>query len=382
MRKFFIFTLLLFSAMLNAQWLQSSGEASIINDDIESAREKAVKRAVKNALFFSGGSISSLQQVNNGVLVENRLMLNSEGEIKALLITDEKVKNDKIRVEIKVNIEAPEKICIGSHFPKSLSITRFKLNNPEQAIDGRISDINKQLTQIIFNQFKLSPHTLNIRRLVNTPVKLGERYNNENRIETLRALATQTDSQYIVYGEINDLSVKFESKNSLSYWFTNPDRHFYLTVYLYDALQGLLISTKQYRAQAVWEYGKHESADLQSKLFWQKEYGQAILALLDDVNSDLEKQLQCLQPIAKIISVANNSVQINLGQRNGLKLNDILSLSYSSNYTDQFGIERSSRSEYQGAMKVIEVHEKSAVLQTVDQYPLANIQINDLARIK
>ena len=382
MRKFFIFTLLLFSALLNAQWFQSSGEASIINDDIESARENALKRAVKNALLFSGGSISSLQQVNNGVLVENRLILNSEGEIKALLINDEKVENNKLKIEIKVNIEPPEKVCIGSHFPKSLSITRFKLNNPEQAIDGRISDINKQLTQTMFNQLKLSPHSLNIRRLVNTPVKLGEKYNNENLVETLRALATQTDSQYIVYGEINDLSVKFESKNSLSYWFTNPDRHFYLTIYLYDALQGLLISTKQYRAQAVWEYGKHESADLQSKLFWQKEYGQAILALLDDVNSDLEKQLQCLQPIAKIISVANNSVQINLGQRNGLKLNDILSLSYSSNYTDQFGIERSSASEYQGAMKVIEVHEKNAVLQTVDHYPLANIQINDLARIK
>lgn len=382
MRKFFIFTLLLFSAMLNAQWFQSSGESSIINDDIESARKNALKKAVKDALLFSGGSISSLQQVNNGVLIENRLTLNSEGEIKALLINNEKIENNKIKVEIKVNIEAPQKACIGSHFPKSLSITRFKLNNPQQAIDGHLDAINKQLTQTIFNQLKLSPHTLNIRHLVNTPVKLGEKHHNENQVETLRALATQTDSQYILYGEINDLSVKFESKNSLSYWFTNPDRHFYLTVYLYDALQGLLISTKQYRAQAVWEYGKHERADLHSKQFWKKEYGQAILTLLDDVNSDLERQLQCLQPIAKIISVTNNSVQINLGQRNGLKLNDILSLSYSSNYTDQFGIERSMASEYQGAMEVIEVHEKSAVLQTVDHYPLANIQINDLARIK
>lgn len=382
MSKFFIITLLLFSTILNAQWFQTSGEASIINDDIESARENALKKAVKNALLFSGGSISSLQQVNNGVLVENKLILNSEGEIKALLINDEKVTDDKIKVEIKVNIEAPEKICIGSQFPKSLSITRFKLNSPEHAIDGRIGDINKQLTQTIFNQLKLSPQTLNIRRLVNTPVKLGEKYNNENRVETLRALATKTDSQYILYGEIDDLSVKFDSKNSLSYWFTDPERHFYLTIYLYDALQGLLISTKQYRTQAIWEYGKHESADLQSKLFWQKEYGQAILALLDNVNGDLEKELQCLQPIAKIISVANNSVQINLGKRNGLKTDDILSLSYSSNYTDQFGIQRSSASEYQGAMKVIEVHEKNALLQTLDKYPLSNIQINDLARIK
>lgn len=382
MIKSITFILLIFCSALNAQWFQSSGEAAIIDNDLESAREKAIKQAVKNALAFSGGTISSLQQVNNGVLVENKLILNSEGEIKALIIIDETEERNRIKIKIKVDIEASENPCQGSLFPKSVAITRFKLNNPIQAVDGNLHTINQQVTKTLYNQLILSPQNLNIRQLVDIPVKLGEKYNNHNMVDTLHTLATHTDSQYIVYGEINDLSVEFESKNSIGYWLNNPPRHFYLTVYLYDALQGKLLATKQYRTQAPWQYSKHESADLQSKLFWQRDYGQAIISVLDDVNLDLEKQLQCQMPIAKIISVRNNSVQINLGTMNGIKKGAILALSYSSNYKDQFGIERSAESNYQDPMEVIEVNETTAILRTVNNYPLSNIQLNDLARIQ
>ena len=50
------------SGFKQAQVLQLS-----IND-IEQAREQAIKKAVKDALLFSGGAISSLQQVNQGCL--------------------------------------------------------------------------------------------------------------------------------------------------------------------------------------------------------------------------------------------------------------------------------------------------------------------------
>lgn len=368
--------------MLQAQWFESSATTVVINGDWESARERALKKAVRNALAFSGGAISSLQQVSNGVLVENSLLLNSEGEIKALIITDEKKQNNSLSISIKVDIQATEEICYGSRFPKSIAITRFKLNTPEQATDGNIFNINKQITHTLFSQLKLSPQSLNVRQLIDAPMKLGEQYHDNNQAETLYSLASKTDSQFLIYGEINDISVKFQSKNSFGYWLSDPERHFYLTIYLYDALQGQLLSTKQYRTKAPWQYNKYETANLQSKLFWQQDYGQAIIALLDDVTIDIEKQLQCQQATAKVISVEANSLKINLGKRNGLKKGTLLSLFYSSNYKDQFGIERSSKSQYTGVMKVIEVENNSAILRTLDDIPLGNIQINDLARIK
>jgi len=382
MNKYALFFLLIFSSMAQAQWFESSATAVVIDDNWEDARERALKKAVKNALLFSGGAISSLQQVSNGVLVENQLLLNSEGEIKALTITNEKKNADRLDITIKVDIQQSESICYGSNFPKSIAITRFKLNTPEQAVDGNIFNIHQQLSKTLYNQLKLSPQSLNVRQFIDSPVKLGEQYQDNRQADTLRSLASSSDSQFVIYGEINDISVKFKSKNSLSYWVTDPTRHFYMTIYLYDALQGNLISTKQYRTQAPWQYGKHENANLQSKLFWQKDYGQAIIALLDDVSTDLTAQLQCQQPTAKVVSVESNSIQINLGKLNGLEDGNILSLFYSSNYKDQFGIERSSKTLYQGTMKVIEVENNSAILRTLDNLPLGNIQINDLARIK
>ena len=384
MNRTLLLFLIFFCTASQAQWFESAASTVVVNGDWNNARERAIKKAVKNALVYSGGTISSLQQVSNGVLVENSLILNSEGEIKALTIIDEQQdnQNETISIRLKVDIRTPENVCYGSKFPKSIALTRFKLNTPVQATDGNIFEINKQVSQTLFNQLQLSPQSLDVRQFINSPVKLGNQYQDNYQTDTLHSLASSSDSQFVIYGEINDISVKFKSKNSLEYWTSNPIRHFYMTIYLYDALQGKLLTTKQYRAQAPWEYGKHETANLQSKAFWKKDYGQAIIALLDDVSIDLEKQLQCQQPTAKVVSVNSNSVKINLGKSNGLKNGSILSLFYSTSTKDQFGIERSAKTQYQGAMKVIDVEKNSATLRTLDNIPLGNIQINDLARIK
>ncbi|GLS89301.1 flagella assembly protein FlgT [Psychromonas marina] len=382
MNSYALFFLLIFSSITQAQWFESSATAVVNDGNWEGAREDALKKAVKNALLFSGGAISSLQQVKNGVLVDNKLVLNSEGEIKALAIIKEEKGNQRLDITIKVDIQQSAASCEGSHFPKSIALTRFKLNTPEQAVDGRIFDIHQLISKTLFNQLQLSPQILNVRQFIDSPVKLGTQYQNNNQTDTLHALATTSDSQFIVYGEINDISVQFKSKNSLSYWISDPTRYFHLTVYLYDALQGHLVSSKQYRTQADWQYNQHEQANLQSKAFWKKDYGQAILSLLDEVNTDLTAQLQCLQPTAKVISVKSNSVQINLGKHNGLKHDSLLSLFHSSSQKDQFGIERSSINQYPSTMKVVEIGNNSALIQPVDNHPLDNIQINDVARVK
>ena len=54
----------------------------------------------------------------------------------------------------------------------------------------------------------------------------------------------------------------------------------------------------------------------------------------------------------------------------------------SSNFKDQFGIERQSATVSTQAMKVVEAYADSALLVTFDDYPLSNIQINDIATIK
>jgi hypothetical protein len=373
---------LLISCNLQAQWFQTTASAAIINNNIEQAREQAIKKAVKDALLFSGGAISSLHQVNQGVLVENKLILNSSGEIKGLHITEEKQTGSMLTVSVKVNIMAEDEKCFGNEFAKSVIVSRFAMNVPEQTTDGQIYDLHKKVSETLFNQLGLSPNLFNLKQYIDTPLKLGEKYNNKTLVDTLNSISLQTDSQFIIFGEINDISVKFNDKLSVEYWMNNPDRHFYMTIYLYDALQGNLIFSKKYRQKAQWEYGKEEQANLNSKLFWEYQYGQAILASLADANIDISEAIQCIIPRSRVIKVGSDTVQINLGDKNGLHVGGIVELSYSSNYKDQFGIQRESASIAKQVMRITEVHSDSAELKTIDNFPLSNIQINDIATIK
>ena len=382
MKKIIFMILLLLVSNSYAQWFQASANATIVNKDIEEAREQAIKKAVKDALLFSGGAISSLQQVNQGVLVENQLILNSNGEIKALNIIKETQRDNVLTVNLKVNIVPQSEQCFGGQFPKSLVISRFAMNVPQQAVNGQIHDLHKKVSNTLFNQLSLSPNLFNIRGYIDKPLKIGEKYNNRDLTDTLNSISIQTDSQFLVFGEINDVSVKFENKTSLNYWITNPDRHFYMTIYLYDALQGKLIFSKQYRQKTTWEYEKEERVDLNSKRFWEYSYGQAILNTLGQVNIDISQHIQCIIPRARIVTVESNNIRINLGKKNGLQKDMLVELSYSSNFKDQFGIQRQSSTIAKQAMKIIEVHENSAELTTIDDYPLSNIQINDIATIK
>jgi hypothetical protein len=373
MRKLAFFLFVLLSSNLYAQWFQANATTSIINENIDKARQQAIKKAVKEALLYSGTSLSNLQQLNHIILQDKRIILNTGGEIKGLQIVNE-VKNDKtLFIDIKVDIVPNKQQCIGRQFPKSMMLSRFALNVPEQTVHGQIYDLHKKVSEVFYNELSLNPYLFNVRNYIDMPLKLGEKYNNKDLVDTLHSLSVESDSQFIIYGEINDLSVNFELEQ--------PERYFYMTVYVYDAFQGQLLFSKQYRQKSIWEYQREELVDLKSKTFWETQYGESILNGLDQANADISQKVQCILPRARVVAVDNNTIQINLGRRNGLKKDTRINLSYSSNFKDQFGIERNSFSISQQEMEVVAVHENSAVLTTLDKYPLSNIQIDDIAQV-
>ncbi|WP_462173875.1 flagellar assembly protein T N-terminal domain-containing protein [Pseudoalteromonas xiamenensis] len=51
-----------------AEWFESTGYAVIDDGDIAKARHAAIKDAVRQALIFSGASVSSVQTIADGVL--------------------------------------------------------------------------------------------------------------------------------------------------------------------------------------------------------------------------------------------------------------------------------------------------------------------------
>ena len=136
-----IFTLTLVCLLLqtsnsHAQWIEATGTAQIRHGNKSEAKNKAVQNAIKDALMFSGASVSSIQKVTDGLLTQDDLMVSSQGSIQQLELVDELYQQGMVSVTIRADIIAEEKQCFSSDFQKSVAITQFRLINREQAKVG------------------------------------------------------------------------------------------------------------------------------------------------------------------------------------------------------------------------------------------------------
>ncbi len=384
MRTLICVALLLFSQSGFSAWFESEGEALLINGDVGSARHRAIKDAVKQALLFSGASISSLQQITKGVIEKDRFEIQSRGEIKGLRINHERIINGTLYVSVHVDIVTTAGQCMAKKFAKSLALVRFKLNNREQAINGSLFHIGSEFTGKLNNQMSLDKASFDVRQFVDENVAFRPTLLDSLHQEIssqVQSLASRTDSQYVLYGIIEDLSVELKDKLSYQYWFKDTPRNFFLKTYLFDGLSGELITVKNYRTRAKWDYHERDIVDLNSKQFWDTQYGQVLLNVMEEVIIDTDSALSCISPVAKIIGVQQDKVQINLGRKNGLDIGQKLTLRHNSSYIDQFGIPRNRSTDTQLKARVIELYQDSAVLQTLDGFPTDNIQLNDFATL-
>ena len=92
MRKFAtlsIMTLLLHSAPSYAEWFQASGSSFIDSSGKKIAKTRATENALKKALLVAGASVSSVQQVVNGLMTKNELNVRASGVVNGFEIVEE-----------------------------------------------------------------------------------------------------------------------------------------------------------------------------------------------------------------------------------------------------------------------------------------------------
>ena len=385
MKLLYLVILLLGANAAQAAWFEAQGQAPIIKGDIEQARANGVKDAVRQALLYAGASVKSLQQLNDGVIASEQLFLASEGEIQGLKVTSERIENGVIFVAVQVDVLANDKpSCAQKQYAKSLALVRFKLQNREQAINGGIFHLDTEFTGKLNNLLVLNNSAFDVRQFINENVNfdpnlLDARHHAVR--EQVMAIASRADSQFVLLGSIDDVSVERETKKAYDFFFKEAPRNFYLSTYLFDGLTGEMLDVKHYRQRAMWTYKEQDVVDLASKKFWDAPYGQSLLSVMDEVLINTTQSLECAEPMAKIIAVHDDKVQINLGSRNGLKIGQSVQLSHNSSYTDQFGIPRFRQESSEIKTKVVELYRDSAVLEAIGSMPASNIQLNDLAQL-
>jgi len=383
--RFFIFiiTINFLSTSAVAQWYEAQGHAYINEGDEKIARTTAMENALKKALLVAGASVSSVKQVVNGLLTQDEINIRASGNVNSFELVDEIYENNMVTVTIRADIFTQAQQCFSADYKKSLLLTKSHIINREQANIGNIYNIDSAVIKKLAGKLKSNGLYLETKLALRNSAQFSRHINNlqdEKIKETTLSLANMTDSQYVLYSEIQDLSFDDNANNDWQFWQEDiHNRHFNIALYIYNGTNGEMVFNKEYRQSAPWKYTKRARVDVNSKSFWQSHYGNIIDQTLASMVTDIDESMMCQPTRGKIISVAGNEIIINLGSRHGVKKGDEFSLLHVKNLIADSGKLYAGFNVSRSTVKVTQVSQQSATAVTSDNELLSNIQLSDLA---
>ena len=373
---------LLFNKAAYAQLYETQGQATIENGNVAIARTKAMENALKKALLVAGASVSSVQQVVNGLMTQDEISIRASGSVNAIELIDEIHASNIITVTIRADIFPQEKQCFSADFRKTLLMTQSKLMHREQANIGNIYALDKSAINSLTKKLKVNSSYINA-KLFNKNKTEFSRLNQSMKFEAIKLLSTtladRTDSHYILYSEISDVSFSQGATNNWQFWQSDIfDRHFAITLYIYNGTNGELTFEKHYQNTAPWNFDKRRQVDVNSQIFWQSDYGIMVDNTLNTLVKDIDENIMCEPTQAKIVQVSGNKIMFNLGKNHGVKIGDEFTLLHKNNFTSDAGISYAGYIVSSYKVKVSSVSMQSATAVTPNMGLLGNIQINDL----
>lgn len=375
----FIFTS--FSAF--TQWYETQGYAHIANGDNEAARVTAMENALKRALLVAGASVSSVQQVINGVLTKDQISIRASGTVNSFELIEETYVKDMITVKIRADIFPQEKQCFSADYRKSLLLTRSNILYREQASIGGLYSLDAEVMRKLSKKINNEGHYLDTKMAIkNKSVfsRLNESMQYEKIKKLVMSLSDHTDTQFVLFSEIQDLSFTERTNTRLKFWKSNSfDRHFKINLYIYNGSNGELILDKEYQNTAPWAFDKRKKIDITSNTFWLSDYGNIIDCTLESMISDIDENMMCQPTKGKIVQVTGDTIIFNLGENQGVKVGDEFSLLHSNHFINDVGKTYSGFNVSPYKVKVVSVSKESAKATTPDNHLLGNIQINDIA---
>jgi len=350
MMKYLLIALMFLTSItaieVQAQWFEAKGRAPIVNGDKDIARNMAVQDALKHAMLFTGAQVKSIAHLSNGLLNSDRFEVKSSGSVRDLHLVSEKTDDNIMTVHIRVDIVASEVMCRNATSVKSIALTKLPIRHRQRAANGAIFELGTEVSHQLFS--KINQHQGNFQATQLLPINqiLENRSqpfsNNDSQQSPQQLLSAQADSQYLLTGEIEDISLAKPTSKWFGLSSNHPMRQFIASFTLFDGITGEAVWHKRYAAQSSWKFNKTEHVDTSSQVFWLSQYGATINNQLTNVISDINAKLQCANIKGNVVKVDSDFLTVNLGKRHGLKEGDKLSIYHVTTFTDNRGIVRQS----------------------------------------
>ncbi|WP_246225509.1 flagellar assembly protein FlgT [Vibrio agarilyticus] len=351
----------------HASWFEVTGSATIVASDA-AARSHALEDALYKAIQFSGADIGGLSQLQPYLEQNQKEYQFTNHEVRYVVVEQERKRGGTIELTVRADIYPSASGCHVDQYKKSILVGNIDLASPQQAVMGQIYRVGDDFSTVLNRQ--LDQQSRSFVSVGTTDYALEPQ-----NPERLKMIAQDAGAQYLVRGEINDLTATIESKVLQD---DVINRQFAMELQIFDGKTGNEVFSETYREVATWPFAKTSQVDTQSARFWTSTYGEMLLRVSRNVMLDMESELSCKITLPEIVAIWNDTISMDLGRIHGVREGDKLQLWHTASFIDQYGLARNKVTESEITLTVSRVYEQGADL-TVDQPELAaSIQIGDV----
>ncbi len=366
----------LVSGAAKADWYEATGQAVLRSGDMTAARAAATEDAVRKALLYSGASIRTVQQVTDGLLTQESMLLQTQGEVQNVQIVSETEENGYINVTIRADIYPDQNQCANLQLKKGLLVSPFFIENREQAISGQLYELDQASTSVFIQKLEESSASSLIKLL---PQSIRQK---ELNYSDRGALQRNYGGRYLLKASLGDISLGERVGTNWTFWSDQDRERFYqLQLELSDIQEQKVLLSQTYQTSAVWEFRDTTVISPKTQRFWQTDYGKSIERVLNAAAQDVEEALRCETIMADITLVQQHKVLLNLGSQQGLKLGDELTILFRRQHKDSYGQLQDQLTVSELKVKITELTHKNAWAESVNLDLLANVQVGDAASL-
>lgn len=332
-KNFFTLFISFFSITLFAASIDVKGEAIIYKQDIADARYRATQQAIKQAVLESASRVKVQDALNNGEL-DSSLEIRSSAHVQHAKIISEEQNGDVLTVIARVDVTPDSQCSSGptSYYKKTVGITGFSLQFPEQANLGKLNNIGRELPKKLADEINKQGY---LRALTATNISIypdiinaPSSTNHDGSLTNVTRMSEQLGVQYIVSGVIRDIGESYfrdpndkSSKDFLELGI-DKERRFVVDIYLYDGFSGALLFENRYDEIGNWDISDFARVGFGSAQFWTLHYGKVVQQALKESALDTSEKLRCQPFIANIFRTESNRIHIAAGSISGIKQGD------------------------------------------------------------
>jgi len=378
----------------NLVLVDAQGQAEIEYDDINSARIRALRKAIESASIQVSAQVHSTQVMEEGNLTVDYLRVNSAAQVRDIQIMSEGRDGDVYTVAITARVSS-DQVCanvMANHYRKSVAVTGFAMEHPQQASMGHLGSVDRALPSYLVNGLNgvagmraLNANTMTLYpNTLTAPTQVSPRMSLTSAVDTARSLGVQ----FVISGVIRDLAMENPDAPRARSWDgllarvglekASRTRHFVFDLFVHDGHSGALVFQSRYSTYGEWNEARTARVGFGTGKFFTTDYGQQVRLLLDQAMSDIQQTIQCQPFMATITQVNGSRIFVDTGAASGLRPGDFLSVYRTSQHFDRQGDGFWQLSDTRLVAEVKQVQPHFAIAELSIGTQRLNLQMDDL----